>query len=238
MGYYPTSDAMDWITDDDRGREINGRGGNDRFYGGAGNDVLIGGSGRDTLYGRWGTMCSTAATITTRFPAAPMTICCISMANKGYFRRSMTSRTALRRPASTQPGSTGGDHRGGGADDDRCRPNAPTWRLFAHGGAMSMMTCRHGAEAPARMGNDHFAGYGKDTTSQWCRGMATSYGHPSRRLCPALLGRDVSFPAGTQVGRRRVIGHGRVGTPKADASARQRQLVAPHRRRINRRAAG
>ncbi|MEC7570591.1 MAG: hypothetical protein VX394_00940, partial [Pseudomonadota bacterium] len=37
MGYYPTSDAMDWITDDDRGREINGRGGNDQFYGGAGN---------------------------------------------------------------------------------------------------------------------------------------------------------------------------------------------------------
>ena len=54
MGYYPTSDAMDWITDDDRGREINGRGGNDRFYGGAGNDVLIGGSGRDTLYGQVG----------------------------------------------------------------------------------------------------------------------------------------------------------------------------------------
>ena len=45
---------MDWITDDDRGREINGRGGNDRFYGGAGNDVLIGGSGRDTLYGQVG----------------------------------------------------------------------------------------------------------------------------------------------------------------------------------------
>ena len=45
MGYYPTSDAMDWITDDDRGREINGRGGNDRFYGGAGNDVLTGGFG-------------------------------------------------------------------------------------------------------------------------------------------------------------------------------------------------
>ena len=54
MGYYPTSDAMDWITDDDRGREINGRGGNDRFYGGAGNDVLIGGSGRDTLHGGGG----------------------------------------------------------------------------------------------------------------------------------------------------------------------------------------
>ena len=55
MGYYPTSDAMDWITDDDRGREINGRGGNDQFYGGAGNDVLIGGgSGRNTLYGQVG----------------------------------------------------------------------------------------------------------------------------------------------------------------------------------------
>ncbi|MEC8387008.1 MAG: hypothetical protein VX098_02750 [Pseudomonadota bacterium] len=42
---------MDWITDDDRGREINGRGGNDRFYGGAGNDILSGGGGADSLYG-------------------------------------------------------------------------------------------------------------------------------------------------------------------------------------------
>ena len=51
MGYYPTSDAMDWITDDDRGREINGRGGDDRIFGGRlGKDTLYGGAGDDYLH--------------------------------------------------------------------------------------------------------------------------------------------------------------------------------------------
>ena len=74
---------MDWIADDDGGREINGCGGNDRFlgapatmfYGGrprhvmaSGDDMLHGGDYNDTLGGA-------------------MTICCMALAEMTVFRR-------------------------------------------------------------------------------------------------------------------------------------------------------
>ena len=85
MGYYPTSDAMDWVTDDDCGREISGRGGNDRFYSAAGKDVLIGGSGRDTLYGQVGDDALHGGDHDERFPVAPAGICSMATAETTVF---------------------------------------------------------------------------------------------------------------------------------------------------------